>query len=136
MRYEIDLSGVYNPDNLHEVIAEVLPLPDYYGGNLDALHDCLTDFRDLTLIIVNSDCGGYFRKLLPVMQDMLQRLREDGFDRVNPSVIKAAIVKEYPTFDEKTIGCKKFSDLLKLLQSEGLMKLGTGPDHSMLVQIL
>ena len=74
--------------------------------------------------------------LLPVMQDMLQRPREDGFDRVNPSVIKAAIVKEYPTFDEKTIGCKKFSDLLKLLQNEGLMKLGTGPDHAMLVQIL
>ena len=47
----------------------MLDLPEYYGKNLDALHDCLTDFRDLTLIIVNSDCGGYFRKLLPVMQD-------------------------------------------------------------------
>ena len=74
--------------------------------------------------------------LLPVMQDILQRLREDGFDRVNPSVIKAAIVKEYPSFDERSIGCKKFSDLLKLLQNEGLMRLGTGPDRSMLVHIL
>ena len=50
MTYEIDLSGVYNPDDLHEVIGEALPLPEYYGGNLDALHDVLTDFFEETEI--------------------------------------------------------------------------------------
>ena len=50
MTYEIDLSSVYNPDDLHEVIGDTLPLPDYYGGNLDALHDVLTDFFEDTEI--------------------------------------------------------------------------------------
>ena len=27
----------------HAELKEKLALPDYYGGNLDALHDCLTD---------------------------------------------------------------------------------------------
>ena len=55
MNYEIDLAGVYNPDDLHEVIAKVLPLPEYYGGNLDALHDVLTDIPEETHIsFVNS----------------------------------------------------------------------------------
>ncbi len=55
MNYEIDLSGVYNPDDLHEVIAKVLPLPEYYGGNLDALHDVLTDIcEDTRISFVNS----------------------------------------------------------------------------------
>ncbi len=54
MTYEINISGVYNADDLHEVIAEALPLPEYYGGNLDALYDVLTDiFEDTELKFIN-----------------------------------------------------------------------------------
>lgn len=28
---------------MHSEIKNALDFPDYYGGNLDALHDCLTD---------------------------------------------------------------------------------------------
>lgn len=31
---------------LHDALAEQLSLPEYYGRNLDALFDCLTDFRE------------------------------------------------------------------------------------------
>ncbi len=31
---------------LHEVLRAELPLPDYYGKNLDALYDCLTDLHE------------------------------------------------------------------------------------------
>lgn len=34
----------------HSVIAQKLSFPDYYGENLDALHDCLTDICSETTI--------------------------------------------------------------------------------------
>lgn len=40
---EVDLSEVKTVEGLHAELKEALELPDYYGGNLDALHDCLTD---------------------------------------------------------------------------------------------
>ncbi len=39
--YTVDLSGVTTKEQLHAALKEGLSLPDYYGGNLDALHDCL-----------------------------------------------------------------------------------------------
>jgi len=43
MEYRIDLKGVNTKEELHERIAEALPLPEYYGKNLDALYDVLTE---------------------------------------------------------------------------------------------
>ena len=42
-RYVLDLTGVYEPEEFHERVAESLPVPEWYGGNLDALLDVLTD---------------------------------------------------------------------------------------------
>ena len=39
----VDLSGVKTAEELHEALKEAFEFPEYYGGNLDALHDCLTD---------------------------------------------------------------------------------------------
>ena len=36
----------------HETIAAALAFPPYYGKNLDALHDCLTEIGQDTVIIV------------------------------------------------------------------------------------
>ncbi len=43
MDYEIDLSDVHDKEGLHELLAQKLPLPAFYGKNLDALYDCLLD---------------------------------------------------------------------------------------------
>ena len=43
MKYEIDLRGVYNPDDFYAVLGEQIELPEYFGYNLDALHDMFTD---------------------------------------------------------------------------------------------
>ena len=51
--YQIDLMGVETKSALHERIARVLELPDYYGNNLDALHDCLTDMTDTAICFTN-----------------------------------------------------------------------------------
>ncbi len=42
-KYFFDLSSCYSPEDVHAVIRGILPLPEYYGGNLDALYDVLTD---------------------------------------------------------------------------------------------
>ncbi len=41
--FYIDLKGIITRDELHETLAKDLSLPDYYGGNLDALYDILTE---------------------------------------------------------------------------------------------
>ena len=42
-RYKIDFRDVEYYFEIHEVLKRDLEFPDYYGGDLDALWDCLTD---------------------------------------------------------------------------------------------
>ena len=39
---------------LHAELREKLDLPEYYGGNLDALNDCLGELRERPLMVVES----------------------------------------------------------------------------------
>ena len=41
--FYIDLTEVSTKEELQEALVETLPLPDYYGRNLDALYDVLPD---------------------------------------------------------------------------------------------
>lgn len=44
-RFTIDLSTVGDDAGaLHKLLRAALPLPEYYGDNLDALYDVLTEF--------------------------------------------------------------------------------------------
>ena len=72
--YTIDLLGVETKDALHERIARELELPDYYGSNLDALYDCLTEMRDASICFTNylqADTAmvGYMDALRRMCQD-------------------------------------------------------------------
>lgn len=52
----IRLSAIWEtPRQAHEALAMALSFPEYYGHNLDALYDCLTDLPDTLLILEN--CG-------------------------------------------------------------------------------
>ena len=56
MNYRIDCSGIDCSRELHRKIALVLSFPDWYGYNLDALYDCLTEIGAPThLILCNWD---------------------------------------------------------------------------------
>ena len=39
----IDCSRIHTKEDLHRIFREALCFPDWYGNNLDALHDCLTE---------------------------------------------------------------------------------------------
>lgn len=54
---EITLKGneIADQTDFHQQIKAVLNLPDYYGGNLDALWDCLTGWVTLPLTLVWDD---------------------------------------------------------------------------------
>jgi ribonuclease inhibitor len=47
-----DSLDVENLDQLHAELARLLEFPDYYGGNLDALYDCLSGEIALPLKII------------------------------------------------------------------------------------
>ena len=48
MRFVLDVSACETAEDLHRALAEGLHFPAWYGGNLDALHDCLTDLNEPT----------------------------------------------------------------------------------------
>lgn len=48
----IDAIEMISSDVAHSYLARKLSFPDYYGKNLDALHDCITDISDPTHIVL------------------------------------------------------------------------------------
>ena len=42
----LDGNKLTNRELLHNALAESLSFPNWYGRNLDALYDCLTDFHE------------------------------------------------------------------------------------------
>ena len=71
-----------------------------------------------------------------VFARILSAYKEDGFDRVNPSILKSAVQTLYPDFTERQIGLRRFSDVLRTLERENLLKLEMDEGANMLVQIL
>ena len=72
---------------------------------------------------------------LPAFTQCLQRFKDDGFERINPSILKAAIQADYPEFEEKQIGFKRFSDVMKRLEKENLLIIEMDEQHTMLLKI-
>ena len=66
----------------------------------------------------------------------LQRYKDDGFERINPSILKADIISSYPDFTEKSIGFRRFSDILKQLEKDGKLKLEMDSQRNMLIKML
>ena len=71
-----------------------------------------------------------------VFARILSAYKEDGFDRVNPSILKSAVQTLYPDFTERQIGLRRFSDVLRTLERENLLKLEMDEGANMLVHIL
>ena len=68
--------------------------------------------------------------------EQLQHYKDDGFERINPSILKADIQAAFPDFSERAIGFKRFSDVLKQMEKDGLLKLEMDNQRNMLVKML
>ena len=72
---------------------------------------------------------------LPAFRQALEHFKDEGFERVNPSILKATIQQDYPGFEEKQIGFKRFSDVMKALEKQGLLTIEMDDQHTMLLRI-
>ena len=72
---------------------------------------------------------------IQAFESCLSRFKKEGFERINPSILKADIQEKYPDFDEKTLGFKRFSDVMKKLEKEGLLVIEMDGAHTMLLKI-
>ena len=70
MTYTIDLYGAESRADIHERICKSLPVPEYYGNNLDALHDVLAECADGTEIVFENSS-----ETAPNMQGYVEALR-------------------------------------------------------------
>ena len=48
----LDCSHIIDAAQLHNELAQKLSFPEWYGHNLDALFDCLTDLTEETLLVL------------------------------------------------------------------------------------
>ncbi len=69
-------------------------------------------------------------------KNQLNRYKEDGFDRINPSILKADIQASFPDFSERSIGFKRFSDVLKQLEKDGILVLEMDEQKTMLIKVV
>lgn len=75
--HKIILDGQYllEKETSHVYLQEKLNLPEYYGKNLDALYDCLTDLENIEIHIcttfdkeMHEEKTGYYYKIIRVFQ--------------------------------------------------------------------
>lgn len=72
MKYVLDGKRMTSKEETHKYLKETFGFPEYYGENLDALHDCLTEMTDVEVELINVDdmleaLGRYGEKLLQVL---------------------------------------------------------------------
>ena len=72
----LDGEKIKSKSDVHAAFAEALSFPEYYGNNLDALHDMLTEGKDeIGVICVNvgalsENLGKWWKSLLRLLHDV------------------------------------------------------------------
>lgn len=74
-KYIIDCKEFKDVESFHKAMKRCLKLPEYYGENLDALWDVLTERNELNIKIVNkkyllSNLGEYGEKIIQLFEDL------------------------------------------------------------------
>lgn len=99
------------------------------NDNFNMMVSVGTPTKEATSSITKENWKAMFR-------DQLSRYKEDGFERINPSILKADIQAAYPDFSEKNLGFRRFSDVLKALEKDGLMTVELDEQKTMLIKVL
>lgn len=84
----LDGSAIDSKEALHDALVYALSLPDWYGRNLDALHDCLGDVRESTeILLLHADAlerrlGDYALRFERVLNDAAEENRRIRLTRI------------------------------------------------------
>lgn len=71
----LDIEKMRSLPMLHKYLHTALALPEYYGANLDALYDCLTEMSEPTELVVpkkvadEAYLGWYGQQFLQMLED-------------------------------------------------------------------
>ena len=66
----LDARRLINKDEAHDYLKEQFSLPEYYGNNLDALYDCLTELPMTEIRIEHEEeASGYYAFMKPVFRN-------------------------------------------------------------------
>ena len=67
----LDAKKMTDKETTHSYLKKVLGLPEYYGNNLDALHDCLEEMTDVKIVVMNEEkAGEYYSRVKRVLKDL------------------------------------------------------------------
>ena len=64
-----DFARLDTADAVYDYLSKELSFPAYFGRNLDALHDCLTDIGAPTRLILTGAAAPVAQRFLPVLRD-------------------------------------------------------------------
>lgn len=70
-----DFARLQTPDAVYGYLERELSFPAYFGRNLDALHDCLTDVSTPTRLILTGASDPVAQRFLPVFRDAAKQNR-------------------------------------------------------------
>ncbi|MBR3327079.1 MAG: barstar family protein [Atopobiaceae bacterium] len=76
IRVELSERACATEKDAHELLAQELLFPRYYGANLDALEDCLSEIAEPTRIVVKRDRRNpkpWFGAMVEVIRESAQR---------------------------------------------------------------
>ncbi len=68
-----DFARLDTVEAVYDYLTEELAFPDYFGRNLDALHDCLTDISAPTRLVLTGTAGPCGQRFLGVLRDAARR---------------------------------------------------------------
>ena len=77
--YTVNLADVTSEDELHDRLGQILEAPEWYGRNMDALHDCLTDLSGRVIITGSAEAKKHLQERI----DLLRQVCRDAMDE-NP----------------------------------------------------
>lgn len=70
MRIVLDALYMDEKETAHRYLKEKMQFADYYGGNLDALYDCLTEAEEMEIEVQNRvQAQNYFLRIWSVLLD-------------------------------------------------------------------
>ena len=89
MQVELDCRKMTDRKAAHAYLKEALALPDYYGNNLDALYDLMTEREKETVLVL-----GYWRQLRVLLGDYGDALLETLQQAAEDHSLVEIILKE------------------------------------------